>query len=106
MVPKVRGGPEEQEKAELRQYAQSAFKELARLILIKARVLLDAYARRHEAQKVYLRQLVAQHWVAWRELILQGQRPNSGNREQLAACDMQLRAVSDMSVFGVRLLGF
>lgn len=56
--------------------------------------MLDAYSRRHEGQKIYLRQLAAQRWIGWRSQILQGQRPHSGHREQLAACDAQLRVVS------------
>lgn len=58
------------------------------------RVLLDAYSRRHEAQKIYLRQAAAQRWVGWREHVLQGQRPHSGHTDQLSACDAQLRVVS------------
>ncbi|KAI2640318.1 hypothetical protein GGS21DRAFT_537990 [Xylaria nigripes] len=54
-------------------------------------VLLDAVARRHEAQKIYLRQAAAQRWVEYREQVLQGQRPSSANRRQLKACDDQLR---------------
>ncbi|KAJ2986677.1 hypothetical protein NUW58_g4911 [Xylaria curta] len=73
-VPHTRGGEEEQEKAELKQ------------------VLLDAVGRRHEAQKIYLRQAAAQRWVEYREQVLQGQRPNSANRRQLRTCDEQLRA--------------
>ncbi|KAK3325905.1 hypothetical protein B0H66DRAFT_142890 [Apodospora peruviana] len=72
-VPRTSGGPEEQAKAELRQ------------------VMLDAYARRHEGQKIYLRQAAAQRWIEWREQILQGGRPHSGNNSQLRGCDQQLR---------------
>lgn len=56
--------------------------------------MLDAFSRRHEGQKIYLRQVAAQHWVEWRDNVLQGQRPHSGHTEQLAACDAQLRVVS------------
>ncbi|RFU36093.1 hypothetical protein B7463_g186, partial [Scytalidium lignicola] len=84
-VPLARGGVEEQEKAELQQ------------------VLLDAYARRHEAQKIYLRQAAAQRWIGWRDHVLQGQRPHAGHTEQLAACDEALRvelaAVNDDTVY-------
>ncbi|RDL37521.1 Uncharacterized protein BP5553_04954 [Venustampulla echinocandica] len=72
-VPRVSGGPLEQAKAELQQ------------------VMLDAFARRHEGQKIYLRQAAAQRWVSWRDQILQGGRPHSGNTSQLASCDVQLR---------------
>ncbi|KAI8625711.1 hypothetical protein F5Y19DRAFT_479278 [Xylariaceae sp. FL1651] len=72
-VLQARGGEEEQVKTELKQ------------------VLLDAYARRHEAQKIYLRQAAAQRWIEYREQVLQGYRPSSTNRRQLRACDEQLR---------------
>ena len=58
------------------------------------RVLLDAYARRHEGQKIYLRQAAANRWIERREQILGGHRPNSGNSSALRANDQQLRAVS------------
>ncbi|KAH8671153.1 hypothetical protein BX600DRAFT_240148 [Xylariales sp. PMI_506] len=64
---------DEQEKAELKQ------------------VLLDAYARRHEGQKIYLRQASAQRWIEYREQVLQGSPPSSSQRRQLRACDDQLR---------------
>ncbi|KAK3377691.1 hypothetical protein B0H63DRAFT_547284 [Podospora didyma] len=84
-VPRTTGGPEEQAKAELKQ------------------VHLDAYARRHEGQKIYLRQAAAQRWVEWREQILMGGRPHSGNQSQLRACDQQLRAelatITDETIF-------
>lgn len=60
----------------------------------KHSVLLDAYARRHEGQKIYLRQAAAQRWIEWREQILMGGRPHSGNHSQLRGCDQQLRSVS------------
>ncbi len=56
--------------------------------------MLDAYARRHEGQKIYLRQQAAQRWISWRDQVLQGERPHSGHTSQLAACDAQLRVVS------------
>ncbi|KAK4121263.1 hypothetical protein N657DRAFT_635850 [Parathielavia appendiculata] len=73
-VPSALGGPEEQAKAELKQ------------------VHLDAYARRHEGQKIYLRQTAAQRWIEWRDQILMGGRPHSGNQAHLRALDQQLRA--------------
>lgn len=59
------------------------------------RVLLDACARRHEAQKIYLRQAAAQRWIEWRGSVLQGQQPSSSHRRQLRACDERLRMVRD-----------
>jgi hypothetical protein len=56
--------------------------------------MLDAFSRRHEGQKIYLRQLAAQRWIGWRDQVLQGGRPHTGNTEQLEACDAQLRVVS------------
>ncbi|KAF2967635.1 hypothetical protein GQX73_g5925 [Xylaria multiplex] len=83
-VPQARG-EEEQAKAELKQ------------------VLLDAIARRHEAQKIYLRQAAAQRWIEYREQVLQGHRPSSSNRRQLKACDEQLRSelsqITDESIY-------
>ncbi|KAI1054025.1 hypothetical protein LB507_007259 [Fusarium sp. FIESC RH6] len=73
-VPSPPGGEQEQMKAELKQ------------------VLLDAYSRRHEGQKIYLRQAAAQRWVEYRKQVLQGGVPNSRNQSQLQACDHQLRA--------------
>ncbi|KAL7895671.1 hypothetical protein HDV64DRAFT_73427 [Trichoderma sp. TUCIM 5745] len=75
-VPAAQGGVEEQTRAELQQ------------------ILLDAYARRHEGQKILLRQAAAQRWIEYRDQILQGQRPHPGNHAQLQAIDIQLRAVS------------
>ncbi|KAI0151271.1 hypothetical protein BJ166DRAFT_386744 [Pestalotiopsis sp. NC0098] len=72
-VPETTGGEEEQMKAELKQ------------------VTLDAFARRHEAQKIYLRQAAAQRWIEYRGQVLQGGRPSPANRRQLRACDEQLR---------------
>ncbi|KAL0942671.1 uncharacterized protein CTRU02_200557 [Colletotrichum truncatum] len=72
-VPQVSGGPLEQEKAELKQ------------------VLLDSFARRHECQKIYLRQAAAQRWVENRDSVLQGGSPSSRNQSHLRACDQQLR---------------
>jgi hypothetical protein len=63
------------------------------------RVLLDAYSRRHEGQKIYLRQAAAQRWIEFRESILQGERQHSGNESQLRACDQQLRLVRDPDPF-------
>ncbi|KAK0635947.1 hypothetical protein B0T17DRAFT_587288 [Bombardia bombarda] len=84
-VPRATGGPDEQAKAELRQ------------------VHLDAYARRHEGQKIYLRQAAAQRWIEWREQILMGGRPHSGNASQLRGCDQQMRAelatVTDEAIY-------
>jgi hypothetical protein len=61
-----------------------------------SRVLLDAYSRRHEAQKIYLRQAAAQRWIGWRDHVLQGQMPQTEHSEQLVACDAQLRVVSSI----------
>ncbi|EPE09738.1 hypothetical protein F503_07514 [Ophiostoma piceae UAMH 11346] len=71
-VPVTKGGHEEQSKAELQQ------------------VHLDAIARRHQGQKIYLRQVAAQHWIEYRESILQGNRPGAEHQDQLRACDQQL----------------
>ena len=70
--------------------------DLGVLVLNLTRVLLDAYSRRHEAQKIYLRQSAAQRWIGWRDHTLQGQPPQVGHTEQLALCDAQLRVVSSL----------
>ncbi|KAG9252062.1 uncharacterized protein F5Z01DRAFT_247476 [Emericellopsis atlantica] len=84
-VPTTSGGEEEQSKAELRQ------------------VHLDALARRHEAQKIFLRQQAAQRWIEWRDQVLQGGRPSSKTRAALHACDLQLRtelaAITDEDIY-------
>ncbi|KAH7149633.1 hypothetical protein B0J13DRAFT_524259 [Dactylonectria estremocensis] len=72
-VPNAPGGEEEQTKAELKQ------------------VLLDAYARRHEGQKIYLRQAAAQRWITYRKQALESGRSASKIESQLRACDRQLR---------------
>ena len=95
-VPQARGGPEEQTKAELQQFVISPL--TTRQCFCGTdnppkRVLLDAFARRHEAQKIYLRQAAAQRWVDYREQVLNGGRPHSGNQSQLRQIDQQLRAV-------------
>ncbi|KGQ11558.1 hypothetical protein BBAD15_g2701 [Beauveria bassiana D1-5] len=55
-------------------------------------VLLDAYARRHEAQKIYLRQMAAQRCTRARKQILDsaGYFPQS-NEAHLHTCDVQLQ---------------
>ncbi|KAI5462631.1 hypothetical protein BGZ63DRAFT_219909 [Mariannaea sp. PMI_226] len=72
-VPEASGGEEEQTKAELKQ------------------VLLDAYARRHEGQKIYLRQAAAQRWVECRGSVLAAGRSSSKTESALRQCDRQLR---------------
>ncbi|KAI0885521.1 uncharacterized protein GGS22DRAFT_161135 [Annulohypoxylon maeteangense] len=72
-VPQANGGEVEQQRAELKQ------------------ILLDAFSRRHEGQKIYLRQAAAQRWIEYRNSVLQNQPPNSSHRRHLRACDEQLR---------------
>ncbi|KAK7423150.1 hypothetical protein QQX98_001226 [Neonectria punicea] len=84
-VPSAAGGEDEQYKAELKQ------------------VLLDAYARRHEGQKIYLRQAAAQRWVEYRQQALTAGRSASKTESQLRACDNQLRmelaAITDEAIY-------
>ncbi|KAJ6787684.1 hypothetical protein PWT90_09649 [Aphanocladium album] len=57
-------------------------------------VLLDAYARRHEAQKIYLRQMAAQRCILARKQILDSTGgPNPSNELHLRSCDVQLQQV-------------
>lgn len=55
--------------------------------------MLDAYARRHECQKIVLRQRAVQRWVTARHGILRGSRPDASTYPLLAALDDQLRLV-------------
>ena len=100
-VPRATGGPDEQVKAELKQCVVLlvfppllSASPLLPAHLTSFRVLLDAYARRHEGQKIYLRQAAAQRWIEWRDQILMGGRPHPGNQAQLLAVDDHLRVVS------------
>ncbi|KAK0755034.1 hypothetical protein B0T18DRAFT_425324 [Schizothecium vesticola] len=77
-VPGASGGSAEQEKAVLKQ------------------CYLDAFSRRHEAQKIYLRQTAAQRWIQWREQVLMGGQSHSEVNSQLRSLDQQLR--SDLSI--------
>ncbi|KAI1389915.1 uncharacterized protein F4822DRAFT_428256 [Hypoxylon trugodes] len=98
-VPQATGGDEEQAKAELKQYDTplsyrsniDPHRHRENTDEATGRILLDAYARRHEAQKIYRRQEAAQRWIENREMILQGQRPDNSHRRALRACDVQLR---------------
>jgi hypothetical protein len=57
------------------------------------RCYLDAFSRRHEARKIYLRQTAAQRWIQWREQVLMGGQPHSEVNLQLSSLDQQLRSV-------------
>ncbi|KAL2885032.1 hypothetical protein HOO65_090327 [Ceratocystis lukuohia] len=76
-VPRARGGPEEQEKAELQQ------------------VHLDAFSRRHVGQKIHLRQAAAMRWIEYRARILEGDATLAATQHALAMLDQQLRADLD-----------
>ncbi|ELR02821.1 hypothetical protein VC83_08281 [Pseudogymnoascus destructans] len=86
-VPTGRGGQAEQEKAELRQ------------------VMLDSFSRRHEAQKICMRQSAAMRWVAWRDGVLLGMRPGPSHMPALVCCDQALRAelatVTDENIYNL-----
>lgn len=64
-----------------------------RLIVVFFRVLLDASARRFQAQKIYLRAVAAARWVNMRVGILQGQARHAGHTVALQQADNALRAV-------------
>ncbi|KAI9813228.1 MAG: hypothetical protein M1827_004170 [Pycnora praestabilis] len=55
------------------------------------RVLLDASARRFQAQKIYLRAAAAVRWANSRNAILQGLKPHVGHVPALQATDNSLR---------------
>lgn len=56
--------------------------------------MLDASARRFQAQRIFLRATAALRWVNSRDAILQGQKPHAGHAPALQAADNDLRAVS------------
>ncbi|MCJ1227699.1 hypothetical protein MMC12_004355 [Toensbergia leucococca] len=56
------------------------------------RVLLDASARRFQAQKIYLRAVAATRWVNTRNAILQLQRSHAGHAAALQQADINLRS--------------
>ncbi|KAF6821925.1 hypothetical protein CPLU01_12321 [Colletotrichum plurivorum] len=91
-VPQASGGPHEQEKAELKQSVARDGESWTSTADQTRRCLLDSFARRHECQKIYLRQAAAQRWVSNRDDVLQGGRPNARTQAHLMACDQQLRA--------------
>lgn len=66
---------------------------------------LDAYARRHQAQKIFLRQKAVQRWCEHRENVLRGARPHPENNAQLAGLDLQLRSVSVFNIISKRSMG-
>lgn len=90
----------EQKKLELQQYVIHSLPtfppipcSLTQVPALRS-VLLDAYARRHEAQKIYLRQMAAQRCTRARKQILDsaGYFPQS-NEAHLHTCDVQLQQV-------------
>lgn len=67
---------------------------LAILMSSLHRVLLDACSRRHEGQKILLRQQAVQRWIDCRAKVLQGGRPRPELHPHLEALDKKLAAVS------------
>ena len=60
----------------------------------QSRVILDASARRFQAQKVYLRATAAMKWVNRRKQIVpNGKKPTNGQLEQLSQAEAAMRAV-------------
>lgn len=62
-------------------------------VLIIGRILLDASARRFQAQKIYLRAAAVIRWVNARNAILRGQKPTNGNAAAVQQLDRNLRLV-------------
>lgn len=58
-------------------------------------VLLDACSRRHEGQKILLRQQAVQRWIDCRAKVLQGGRPRPELHPHLEALDKKLAADFD-----------
>lgn len=55
------------------------------------RVILDASARRFQAQKIYLRAAAAFKWVQRRQAVLQGRKPQAAHSQALKEADKTLR---------------
>ncbi|MCJ1362164.1 hypothetical protein MMC16_001266 [Acarospora aff. strigata] len=56
------------------------------------RIMLDASARRFQAQRIFLRATAAIRWVNARHAVLQGQKPHAGHAPGLQIADNNLRA--------------
>lgn len=94
-------GNEEQEKAQLRQYAST--RPLATLLLAPDtdkpfRVILDASVRRFKAQQIYLQVGAALRWLTSRNAILGSHQPQPVHQPALQQILNTLRAVSHLSV--------
>ena len=100
----VPASPGEAEKRQLQRYVcgvqqkPQGSKDL-RLTLQSNRIIVDASARRFQAQKIYLRALAAIRWATERNRILGGRRPNAGHLTALRALDASLTRVSQTSEF-------
>lgn len=56
--------------------------------------MLDASARRFQAQRIFLRATATIRWVNCRNAILQGQKPHAGHASALQVANNNLHAVS------------
>jgi hypothetical protein len=66
----------------------------------QSRVILDASARRFQAQKVYLRATAAVKWINRRKQIVpNGKKPTNGQLEQLSQAETAMRAVCSFVAF-------
>ena len=68
--------------------------KLAFLTFISDSIIMDAAARRHAAQKIYLRATAALRWVNSRNAVLRGQTAHAGHAPALNQIRNTLRAVS------------
>ena len=98
----VPGSPEEEEKQQLQQYVSHVEFFLSSKPLTIYSILLDASARRLQAQKIYLKAVAATRWVSTRATILQGQKPHAGHMGALQQAEINLRAVGNPASFAGR----
>lgn len=88
-------GPGEAEKRQLQRSAIASQDTVVveQCSIDSIRVIIDASARRFQAQKIYLQATAAMKWINQRNGILHGQKPQNGNLAQLHQTDNTLRAV-------------
>ncbi|KAL9135544.1 MAG: hypothetical protein Q9175_003252 [Cornicularia normoerica] len=85
--------PNEAEKRQLQRYAPIELPSRLASANQARRVIIDASARRFEAQKIFLRAAAAVQWVQRRQSILQGRKPQNGHLQALRQADSTLRNV-------------
>ncbi|KAI9881453.1 MAG: hypothetical protein M1830_000015 [Pleopsidium flavum] len=82
----------EREKVQLQRYVATGLLMTVRLTETFRSIVLDASARRFQAQKILLRATAAIRWVNSRNGVLQGQKPHATHGPALHAANNNLRA--------------